>query len=389
MAVKPYYETEHGKIYLGHVLDILKQLPVESVQCCVTSPPYWGLRDYDLPPMIWNGDKFCEHVWGDDCPGDPRGGSGPNAKEFYAGDGETTYARQVPRGNFCQQCGAWKGCLGLEPTPELYVKHIVEIFRQVRRVLRKDGTLWLNLGDSYWGGKGQNNYRWSAENTDRDTLQKPQHNICANYGEKRPQDGTHNILKPKDLIGIPWRVALALQQDGWWLRQDIIWSKPNPMPESVTDRCTKAHEYVFLLTKSAKYFYDAEAIKEDGIYGYTPKPGMYERVGNSDKNPQKTFGSCKDGDGGKRNKRSVWTIPTQPMPEAHFATFPQKLIEPCVLSGCPENGIVLDLFFGSGTVGIVAYKHNRKFIGIDLSENYLKSIAIPRIEKETKQLKWC
>ena len=291
------------KILQGNCLDKLKELPDQSINTCITSPPYWGLRDY--------------------------------------GEGEQ---------------------LGMEDTPEEFVNNMVEVFREVKRVLRDDGTVWLNLGDSYSSG-GRTTTTNQSLRGDKD------------YGVTRPKPSKG--IKPKDLIGIPWRVAFALQQDGWYLRQDIIWHKPNPMPESVKDRCTKAHEYIFLLSKSPKYYFDNEAIKEDAKFpdgSNTPKSikavdGVYS------KNLQKI------GANPKRNKRSVWTVTTKPFKGAHFATFPMDLIEPCVLAGCPENGTVLDPFGGSGTTGIVASNHNRKAVLIELNTEYIE-IARQRIQNQ-------
>lgn len=384
----------------GDVLDMLKTLDSESVHCCVTSPPYWGLRDYGV-----------------------------------------------------------EGQLGLEKTPQEYIAKMVEVFREVRRVLRADGTVWLNIGDSYCGsgrGWGQNPKQMS----NRGSLSVTQHH--ASGGDTKPLG--YDYGKPKDLCLIPFRLAIALQEDGWWVRSDIIWSKPNPMPESVTDRPTKSHEYMFLLTKSAKYYFDQEAVKEQSIdpesfTGRRPRnaPSIYLKDPINCKNA----GSVTDGklSFGQmypvRNIRTVWTIPTQPTPEAHFATFPEALIVPCIKAGtsekgcCPEcgspwkrviekdtpqqykgkdirwgndgNGMkmkdkfntttntlgwqptckcqttsegaegyyspypipctVLDPFFGSGTTGIVAKKLQRKWIGIELNAEYIK-IAEKRIEKE-------
>ena len=312
--MKPYYKTEFGTIYNGDSLEILKQLPDESVNCCVTSPPYWGLRDYGEP-----------------------------------------------------------GQLGLEETPEEYVLKMVEIFREIKRVLRDDGTLWLNIGDSYTAGGMGNGMKECKQQTNAGSI---------GFDIKKPPPG----MKPKNLVGIPWRVAFALQSEGWYLRQDIIWSKNNPMPESVKDRCTKSHEYIFLLSKSQKYYFDADAIKEKACTTDTSKRDRDNTKLNN--TPGRTkMGGLKTNHYTTRNKRSVWTVNTKPFKKAHFATFPQALIEPCILAGCPEGGIVLDPFFGSGTTGIVAHKHDRKFIGIELNRQYVDDIAIPRIENETRQLK--
>jgi len=322
------------KILQGDCLERMRELSDESVHCCVTSPPYWGLRDYGV-----------------------------------------------------------KGQLGLEKTPEEYVAKLVAVFHEVRRILRKDGTLWLNIGDSYFG---------------------------------------------KSLVGILWMLAFALRNDGWYLRQDIIWAKPNPMPESVTDRCTKSHESLFLLSKSKRYFFDYEAIKEPAAAASVKRWSQdIEHQEGSHRVPGKTNGTMKAVGGpaswkgsefhtGKtgehqlgrasgnrthkgtteyetstseehrtkagllkiadiayetRNKRDVWTIATQPYKEAHFATFPQKLIDPCILAGCPVGGVVLDPFTGSGTTGVVALRHQRDFIGIELNPDYI-AMAHARILKE-------
>jgi len=300
-----------NQIIQGDCIAGMRTLPDKSVHACVTSPPYFGLRDYGR-------------------------------------DGQ----------------------IGLEETPEQFVSALVEVFREVKRVLRDDGTIWLNLGDSYAGNNSQ------ASNNGR-----------AGFGNERERivNRTGNGLKTKDLIGIPWRVAFALQADGWYLRQDIIWHKPNPMPESVTDRCTKAHEYIFLLSKSARYYFDAESIKEESVHYATDSRAdkgniRYEgkrTIDSSGKNGQESFITINE----TRNKRSVWTITTKPYSGAHFATFPQDLIEPCIKAGCPPNGIVLDPFMGAGTTAVVARKLGRNYIGMELNQEYI-NIAEQRIVDE-------
>jgi len=337
--IKPYYETELGKLYHGDCLEIMRELESDSVQCCVTSPPYWGLRDYGLPPQIWDGDSDCEHDFKIEIikeqtkisnkTGLHNDGRKNPITEKYRETLDSMTLKKFERG-FCSKCNAWKGTFGLEPTPELYIKHGVEIFREVRRILRPDGTLWLNMGDSYatqsgtYGGEEK--YKGLQANMGTASAQK----------QKKPAEIG---LKHKDLCGIPWRLALALQADGWYLRSDIIWSKPNPMPESVTDRPTKAHEYLFLMSKNAKYYYDAEAVREGGPT-YTRKAGGY--YGRDGINASRFAGKGGFGDSDittiGRNKRSVWTIPTQPFPEAHFATFPEKLVIPCIMAGTSEKG---------------------------------------------------
>ena len=240
----------------------------------------------------------------------------------------------------------------------------MKVFREVRRVLRDDGTVWLNLGDSYSSG-GRTTTTNQSLRGDKD------------YGVTRPKPSKG--IKPKDLIGIPWRVALALQQDGWYLRQDIIWHKPNPMPESVKDRCTKAHEYIFLLSKNVKYYFDNEAIKEPVKKDWGTRDRTKGKYHNEGTGLQPHSGLTKSYD--KKNKRSVWTVTTKPFKGAHFATFPMDLIEPCVLAGCPEGGTVLDPFGGSGTTGIVAVNHNRNAVLCELNQEYI-DLAKERIEKQ-------
>jgi DNA modification methylase len=295
----------------GDVRERLRDLPDGSVQTCVTSPPYWGLRDYGV-----------------------------------------------------------KGQIGLERTPEAFVSALVFTFREVRRVLADDGTAWVNLGDSY-----VSNGRYESDRSDYvGDLSKYDHR------DNRPAARAMG-LKPKDLCGIPWRVAFALQDDGWYLRSDIIWSKPNPMPESVTDRPTKAHEYIFLLSKSARYYYDAGAIGEpikaeslerfasahDGEADTT----KHQVIGGTYSRPVKAILQGQQNNT-HRNKRSVWHIATQPFPGAHFATFPEALIEPCILAGSRVGDTVLDPFNGSGTTGAVAIRHQRNYVGIELNEAYIQ-----------------
>lgn len=315
----------------GDCRTVLATLPDASVQCCITSPPYWGLRDYGV-----------------------------------------------------------KDQLGLEATPEAYVASMVAVFREVRRVLRDDGTLWLNLGDSYAG---------SANNTRGDGAGGgKERGKAMGFGVLPKRLAVESGLKPKDLVGIPWRVAFALQADGWYLRQDIIWHKPNPMPESVTDRCTKAHEYIFLMTKSARYYYDAAAIAE-GISGVSEArinqstfksqkggPKDYGTTGvNTNRSMRQTLENFAENNTGTRNKRSVWTVTTKPFKGAHFATFPPDLIEPCVLAGSKPGDTLLDPFNGAGTTGVVAVQHGRRYIGIELNPDYLE-MARKRIQDKRASL---
>lgn len=352
----------------GDALSVLRGMPDECIQVCVTSPPYFGLRSYKTEPLVWGGENGCDHDWQHHRYYVEGGGGDSSAEAFTQpgpGNVERLKKARWHEDDTCQKCGAWKGHLGLERTPEEYVAHLVEIFREVRRVMRKDGTAWINLGDSYTSGNRVGH---------------------GSIGEKqktnRGMDGSADPprlvmppgLKSKDLVGIPWRVALALQADGWYLRSDIIWAKPAPMPESVTDRPTKAHEYVFLLAKDERYYYDHTAILEpfaderQGRDG-AKAPSERNRGGRTD-GFTKPNGVDPSANGG-RNKRSVWTINTEPYPEAHFAVMPTALVEPCIKAGArPDTSVVLDPFCGSGTVGVVARKLEHRFIGVDLSPEY-------------------
>lgn len=428
------YTDDWLTVHQGDCRDVMAGMEPESVQAVVTSPPYWGLRDYGIPPTIWGGDAAHDHEWGEPVVDHATNHTDKRRwqhtrngrDEVFPPDKRVAWRRtDVVQGAYCE-CGAWAGALGLEPTPGEFVEHVVELFREVRRVLRQDGTVWLNLGDSYAATR---------------TAQVPQ---TKDAGSKRAA-GQFNALpmsvppglKAKDRVMIPARVALALQADGWWLRDEIVWSKPNPMPSSVADRTTPAHEMIYLLARSARYAYNGAAIREplaessvqrisqatfdqqtggpkdyaNGInpnqsarkalenvarkhrrtpagwnvnhdepnitgryrqrdkQAATPIPGdAHDVVGFNDRwDESEANGTAPDG----RNKRSVWTIPTAPYPEAHFATFPEKLVEPMILAGCPAGAVVLDPFAGSGTVGAVAQRLSRRAILIDLNPEYL------------------
>jgi DNA modification methylase len=367
-------------ILQGDNMQIIPQLDAESFNTCVTNPPYWGLRDYGIPPTEWP---------------------------------EVTY---IPMpGLPSVTVSAWTGCLGLELTPEMFVSHSVLVFREVWRLLRKDGTLWVNYGDAY----ATTGYKTHNSGSDVSGWESD------GRGQNVARTATSGI-KVKDLIGIPLRVAFALQAEGWYLRSDVIWSKPNPMPESIKDRPTKAHEYMFLFSKSERYYYDAEVIKEPGVQNEWAngfRGGSYtgnETFDNQEGGKRKTAGNFRVGTGvgfghgtnkegrrrerikshsfkrdvnespppgqplqhrsnredieynGMRNKRSVWTVATQPFPEAHFATFPEKLIEPCILAGAPSGGNVFDPFGGSGTTRKVALENNRECTTIEIGPQYVE-----------------
>lgn len=354
-----YHKDNQLTIYKGDALSVLRGMESESVQVCVTSPPYYGLRDYGV-------------------------------------DGQ----------------------IGMEETPELFIAKLVDVFREVRRVLKDDGTCWINIGDSYWGGKGQSGSRGMEFQQMRVeagvSFSSPAAHVGGN-GKTRPTDKKHESIKAKDLIGIPWMLAFALRADGWYLRQDIIWAKPNPMPESVTDRCTKSHEYIFLLSKRSRYFYDADAIKEpikdtsiarliqnveeqqvsDRVPGKTNGTMKAVKFGGNNLcpdtrlqsgkewNPKMAGGGSKvnghsgyfDKDGNPlcgvmANKKSVWSVTTRGYKDAHFATFPPALIEPCILAGSRIGDTVIDPFGGSGTSAEVANKFGRKAVLIELNPDY-------------------
>jgi DNA modification methylase len=303
-----------ARLWTGDALDGLQTLPDASVQCCVTSPPYYGLRSY-LPQG--HADKALE--------------------------------------------------VGAEETPDAYVARLVEVFREVRRVLRDDGTCFVNLGDSYcstdkWGGGKSGN---TGKHTVADSGDVPSWDARR---QKRPHiDG----IKPKDLIGIPWMVAFALRADGWYLRQDILWSKKNCMPESVTDRCTKSHEYVFLLAKRERYFFDAVAIQEVAVCDRKRGPVLHGDLVSTNGNAGLSRRDLSD----TRNRRSVWTLSTENCAEAHFAVMPSALADLCIRAGCPVGGTVIDPFTGSGTTGIVALRQDKRFVGCELNAEYAKMAA--------------
>jgi DNA modification methylase len=398
------FETASGTLYQGHVIDVLKTLPEKSIYTCVTSPPYWGLRDYGTLPLVWPGSGLpnCEHIW-EPIELKSRGGKinpdNPDAKMVPQRQAQGDLRGKGIRSNICHRCGAWLGSLGLEDHPDRFIEHLVEIFREVRRVLRDDGTLWLNLGDTYAGGGYRS--RTKARNEQEGWKGSKQETNKGTSGFLTEQVVTPDGYKPKDLMGIPWRTAIALQEDGWYLRNDIIWAKPNPMPESVTDRCTKSHEYIFLLSKNKNYYFDNDAIREPHAdanrMNFTPGSRLHgndpDRNDNdmAERYKTKYVGKGEYGGGGTsfvghsgnfkadgtpighpggRNKRTVWTVTPKPYKGAHFAVFPQELITPCVLAGAPENGAVLDPFFGSGTTGLVSEEWNRRWVGVELNPEY-------------------
>ncbi|MFT3863996.1 MAG: site-specific DNA-methyltransferase [Solirubrobacterales bacterium] len=313
-----------SRVLCGDAIGTLGSLPEGFAQTAITSPPYWGLRDYGVPPRVWGGEEGCRHRWAGAEPGrraDRR--EGPPARTGEWADWRSGAGRGgLDGGRFCDGCGAWRGCLGLEPEPEMYVEHLVAVMREVRRCLRPDGTLWLVLGDSHAARLRQSGDEYAGE------LSRSSRGVITEGRRPLPRG-----LKEKDLVGIPWRVALALQADGWWLRSDTIWHKPNAMPESVLDRPTRAHEYVFLLSPSVRYHYDAFAVREPDT-GRRPGAGYVrpERLSHGGAEAPRGQGGEWVGGGG-RNRRSVWSIPTTCFKGAHFATFPEDLVDVCLLAG--------------------------------------------------------
>ena len=348
------------QIKIGNCRKLLKEIPRKSIQSTITSPPYYGLRDYGTASWI-GGDPNCPHKRLSKISADTTTG---HQAMYQSGSvvGDAIYK------SVCPLCGAVREDeqIGLEETPEDYVANLVEVFREVRETLADDGTLWLNLGDSYY------NYRPSVgKSYPKQTVSKTDQDLPS-VSAKR--NNKLKNLKEKDLIGIPWMVAFALRNDGWYLRQDIIWHKPNPMPEPVKDRCTKSHEYIFLLSKSRNYYYDNEAIKEKSIYPDGPNSPKKIVAGVGEYGMDTRKGLSKIGANEKRNKRSVWRVNPANLPDAHFATFPEKLILPMVLASTKSNDTILDPFAGSGTTGLVAGKHNRSAILIELNPDYKKII---------------
>lgn len=423
----PYHEDEWLTVFAGDCREVMAAMPAESVQTVVTSPPYFGLRDYGLPPAVWSDPSDpAQHVheFGGEIVAGKAGWEGKTRWNHATNGQGLEYEIEDRRvkpslGAFCE-CGAWAGTLGLEPSPELYVEHVVEVFRAVRRVLRPDGVVWLNLGDTY---ADRANRRSDGESfrADRKDVVPGKRNTLG--GDWR--------LKAKDRMLMPSRVAIALQLDGWWVRDEIVWHKPNPMPSSVEDRTTPAHEMVYLLTKRARYYYDADAIREPGtttrpeLLEFGPRPDRGHPGHSNDRRREKVPGGwdVTKGEGGHgsvhrkgrtaatyrdktavdpnarglrqapepgepnafhplgRNKRSVWTIATQPYPDAHFATFPEPLVEPCVKAGSRPGDVVLDPFGGSGTVAMVANRLQRKAVHVDLSAEYIDQ-AMKRIGED-------
>jgi len=442
------YQSPYATLHQGHVLDVLRAMEPESVHCVVSSPPYYGLRSYQTEPQVWGEPaEGCEHAWGEEgVTGGPAGAQGSTSQRKGRANVTEQIARGRSQGAFCSRCPAWRGELGSEPTLALYLAHLVEVFEAVKRVLRRDGTCWINVGDAYagsWGNQGRKAERGAQRPINGPMIQAVQDGRYQDNGS-----GTGTIrdpgIKPKDLMLIPARLAIALQENGWWVRSDAIWSKPNPMPSSVTDRPGTAHEYLFMLTKAANYYYDAEAVREPGAQ---PERKRADRFGGANGHTVRHGEQSLFTGSETRHLRSVWTIPTEAYPGAHFATFPQALVTPCILASTSQEGccsqcgapwkrvvkktggtigkgwhnhendggrgqrggddgrneaarlydtyrvdtlgwrpgckcsaektsaVILDPFAGTSTVGAVAIRHGRRFVGIELSERYCRLSA--------------
>ena len=347
-----------NKVFLGDSREVLKEFPDKCIDTCITSPPYWGLRDYGTSTWV-GGDKDCSHRR--DTKKSDKCITGHKNFDEMLGVGDAIYKSE------CKRCGAKRvdSQIGLEDEVNDYIEQLVDVFGEVHRILKDDGTVWLNLGDSYSGSTGKSGGVSKIQSVKRQL-------DTGSIGSLRPAKVAG--LKRKDLIGIPWRAAFALQKYGWYLRQDIIWHKPNPMPEPTKDRCVKSHEYIFLLSKNTQYYFDADSIKEPSV---TPNTGTSWKQRKLDGEPMRhgLQGAAAVGAGNfktyeKRNKRSVWTVPTKPYAGAHFATFPPELITPCIKAGSREGGIVLDPFMGSGTIAEYSKKLGRLYTGVELNEEY-------------------
>jgi len=370
-----------NKVICGDCLEVMKQIPGEYIDMAITSPPYWGLRDYGIE-QIFGGNKDCKHEWNLQRQSKNMSISDKSTLAGFTSD--NIQIRNLKINNeqgFCRKCGAWKGQLGLEPTPEMYIEHMTQIFHEVKRILKKTGTFWLNISDTYSTHTSKRSGQFGKD------IKNGFDDI---YRQKRILP-----LQEKCLCMIPERLAWSLIQDGWILRNKIIWHKPNGMPSSAKDRFTNKWEYIFMFSKSRKYFFDLDAVREP----HNPKSlnrykyGLYSVYGDAKAYGGKqshNFARCKHLEDfvnllGK-NPGDVWSIATQPFPEAHFAVYPEKLLEKPIKAGCPQNGIVLDPFIGSGTTGLMAIKLGRNFIGIELNPEYIK-IAKKRLAQEVLPFK--
>jgi len=371
MSIK-YPDDFENKILKGNALTVQKELPDKSVNCVVTSPPYWGLRDYGIKPIIWDGNPDCKHEWITEIKKWHSDRGNGKKKEVF----DDSFQINGTQSNFCSKCGAWKGSLGLEPTFELFIKHLCDIFDETKRVLRDDGTLWVNLGDTY-GGSGN-----ASGHTD----------TTKNLGYVTSKMGAtkgHTLgLLPKSLCLIPFQFAIEMVNRGWICRNVIIWHKPNCMPSSVKDRFTVDFEYLFFFVKNKKYWFEQQFEAHTTLDDLGRRKNKYctENIADSGTGKQNKGRDRREfyGEQG-RNKRCVWTIPTKPYPEAHFAVYPVELIRTCIKAGCPKGGVVLDPFLGSGTTAVACKSLGRRYIGIEISPKYCE-IAKARVNSATEPL---
>ena len=381
-----------NQVLLGDCREVMAGFPEDSIDLVVTSPPYWGLRDYGNSHQVWGGDPNCKHIWdGESHTFKYSGGISPGYTGQFSDD-RTHFERTT---NYCSKCGAWGGSLGLEPRPHMFVDHLVEISREIRRVLKPRGSFWLNLGDTYYTHTSKRSGQFGAD------IENERNRI---FTCKRHILKTDGWLQEKQLLGIPWRVAIALQDEGWVLRNCVIWYKRNHMPESVKDRLTKSYEFFFFLVKQPRYYFNLDAIREPYVEASIQRltqPPLVTRMDDADKlvkEPTKLtkhdqavgrIGNFSYADSlhvksnhpkGK-NPGDVWDIPTQPFPGAHFAVFPEKLVEPIIKACCPPKGVVLDPFAGSGTCLRVARRLGRSFIGVEINPEYVE-LCLKRVKAD-------
>jgi DNA modification methylase len=362
-------ENWTNEVHQGDVREKLQEMPEESMDMVITSPPYYGLRDYgEENQSIWGGDEECNHSF---CETDSEYSNGGKNSEKHQIKGSENFQNiEKKTQKYCSKCGAWIGQLGLEPSPQMFVQNITEICNEIYRVLKPSGSFYLNLGDTYAGGGGVSGKPddWEDEHNDNA------------YPESVPARDVGFADKCKMLI--PHRVAISLIDEGWICRNDIVWSKPNPMPESVTDRRSTKFEYVFHFVKQKDYYYDLDAIREEHKTREWSKDERKKNWDNGEQQPQHV--RCGNNSSGK-NPGDIQEVTTANHSEAHFAVFPEELIEPHIKSSCPENGVVLDPFIGSGTTAVVAEQLDRDWIGIDLNKDYV-DMSYERIDNETKKI---
>lgn len=386
---------ELNKIYQGNALEVLKTFPNESINCVMTSPPYWALRDYQIKDdIVWDENKNCEHEWINYTrPSNTWGEPNKNVAGIFKNADENTSWIKSQENASCSKCGAWKGQLGLEPTFDLFIKHLCDIFDEVKRVLKKDGTCWVNLGDTYSGsGVGHKpEHFWNEDGTPKNKFAYKVNKDKVPTQPPKEKNWKINGIQDKSLCLIPFHFAIEMQNRGWILRNVIIWHKPNCMPSSIKDRFTVDFEYLFFFVKNKKYWFETQY--EPSQYEEREQRRKYGWHGEIVEGIERNQPEHLDKEDytnrflpEQRNKRTVWRICPKPFKEAHFATYPEELCETPIKAGCPIDGIVLDPFFGAGTTGLVALKQNKKFVGIDLNPKYIE-IAQNRLKPYLEQNK--